>query len=126
MISLINWLIDDTKHTVLAELRLANVALVQTTRNLKDNSERQMRSKLKLRPTTNPDGTPIAVHAAPDNSAWRASHREAIIEPELPIIDPHHHLWDRHGQTYLLQEFMAEAQSGHNIVSSVFVECVFF
>lgn len=123
MISLINWLIDDTKHTVRAELRLANVALVQITRNLKDNSERQMPSKLKLRPTTNPDGTPIAVHAAPDNSAWRASHREAIIEPELPIIDPHHHLWDRHGQTYLLQEFMAEAQSGHNIVSSVFVEC---
>ena len=82
-----------------------------------------MPSKLKLRPTTNADGTPIAVHAAPDNSAWRASHREAIIEPELPIIDPHHHLWDRHGQTYLLQEFMAEAQSGHNIVGSVFVEC---
>jgi len=82
-----------------------------------------MPSKLKLRPTTNPDGTPIAVHVAPDNSAWRASHREAIIEPELPIIDPHHHLWDRHGQTYLLQEFMAEAQSGHNIVGSVFVEC---
>lgn len=82
-----------------------------------------MPSKLKLRPTTNLDGTPIAVHAAPDNSAWRASHREAIIEPELPIIDPHHHLWDRHGQTYLLQEFMGEAQSGHNIVGSVFVEC---
>ena len=106
-----------------AELGLANVALVQITHNLKDNSETKMPSKLKLRPTTNPDGTPIAVHAVPDNSAWRASHREAIIEPELPIIDPHHHLWDRHGQTYLLQEFLAVAQSGHNIVGSVFVEC---
>ena len=20
---------------------------------------------------------------------------EAILEPELPIVDPHHHLWDR-------------------------------
>ena len=82
-----------------------------------------MPSKLILRPTTKPDGTPIAVHAAPDNSAWRSSHREAIIEPDLPIIDAHHHLWDRNGQTYLLKEFMTEAQSGHNIVGSVFVEC---
>jgi hypothetical protein len=58
-----------------------------------------MPSKLTLRPTTKPDGTPIAVHAAPDNSTWRASHREAILEPDLPIIDAHHHLWDRNGQT---------------------------
>ena len=82
-----------------------------------------MPSKLQLRPTKNPDGTPVAAHTVPDNSAWRASHREEIIDPELPIIDPHHHLWDRHDQTYLLKEFMADAQSGHNIVASVFVEC---
>ena len=33
---------------------------------------------------------------------WLAKHSEEIIEPELPIIDPHHHLWVRDGNTYLL------------------------
>ena len=68
---------------------------------------------------------------------------EAIIEPELRIIDPHHHLWDlrpllpmfpepRHrfletlvpAAHYTFDQFNAEvAQSGHNIVASVFMEC---
>jgi predicted TIM-barrel fold metal-dependent hydrolase len=49
---------------------------------------------------------------------------EAILEPELPIIDPHHHLLEgRHGR-YLLAEFLADLASGggHNIRQSVFVE----
>jgi L-fuconolactonase len=54
---------------------------------------------------------------------WRAQHREEILEPELPIIDPHHHLWVRPGNRYLIDEFLADAQSGHNIKASVFVEC---
>ena len=33
---------------------------------------------------------------------------EAIIEPDLPIIDPHHHLWDRPGNLYLLDELLAD------------------
>jgi predicted TIM-barrel fold metal-dependent hydrolase len=41
----------------------------------------------------------------------------------LPIIDPHHHLWMRPGHRYLLEEFLADAQSGHNIVATVFEEC---
>ena len=27
--------------------------------------------------------------------AWLDQVKEAIIEPDLPIIDPHHHFWDR-------------------------------
>src|SRR5580704_6010079 len=30
--------------------------------------------------------------------------REPALEPELPIVDPHHHLWDRPGWRYLLDE----------------------
>ena len=123
VISLINWLIDDTKHVVRAELKPANAALTQITHHLKYNSERQMPSKLKLRPTTHPDGTSIAVHAAPDNSAWRASHREAILEPELPIIDPHHHLWNRKGWMYEYSEFLNAILDGHSIRSTVFIQC---
>lgn len=58
------------------------------------------------------------------NSTWLASRRaEAIIEPDLPIIDPHHHLWDRNGNRYLLDELMADIGGGHNILSTVFIEC---
>ncbi len=56
-------------------------------------------------------------------AAWRALHSEAILEPDLPIIDPHHHLWVRPGNRYLIDDFLADARSGHNIRASVFVEC---
>jgi len=54
---------------------------------------------------------------------------EEIIEPELTICDPHHHLWDRVARedrprnTYLLDELLADIGNGHNIVKTVFVEC---
>src|SRR5204863_9201464 len=50
-------------------------------------------------------------------------HREDILEPELPIIDPHHHLWNRGGNRYLLDEVLADMQTGHDVRASVFVEC---
>jgi L-fuconolactonase len=54
---------------------------------------------------------------------WLASYSEDILEPELPIIDPHHHLVDRppHG-TYLLPELLADLASGHNVEATVYVE----
>lgn len=60
-----------------------------------------------------------------DLAAWLAKRpTEAALEPALPIIDPHHHLWDApHRGEYLLAEFLADAAGGHNIVSSVFLEC---
>jgi L-fuconolactonase len=48
---------------------------------------------------------------------------EAILEPDLAICDPHHHLWDFQGSRYLLPELLADLESGHNIESTVFVEC---
>jgi predicted TIM-barrel fold metal-dependent hydrolase len=48
---------------------------------------------------------------------------EPILEPELPIVDPHHHLWDRPGWRYLLDDLLADTNSGHNIVATVFVQC---
>ena len=29
------------------------------------------------------------------NEAWLEKLREDIIDPALPIVDAHHHLWDR-------------------------------
>jgi len=54
---------------------------------------------------------------------------EEVIEPALSIIDPHHHLWDRHGHRYLLDELLADTGQAdahgarHNVRSTVFVEC---
>jgi len=60
---------------------------------------------------------------APDE-AWLARNpAEPILEPDLPIIDTHHHLWDREGHRYFLPEFLADAATGHNLVASVFMEC---
>ena len=68
--------------------------------------------------------------------------REGILEPDLPIIDPHHHLWDRttligglpppkHGfdhilrrvPRYLLDELLADLKRGHNVRATVYMEC---
>ena len=58
------------------------------------------------------------------DEAWLAGQpAEAILEPELPIIDTHHHLWDREGHRYLLTDFLADAATGHNLVATVFLEC---
>ena len=57
------------------------------------------------------------------DEAWLAQLREEVIEPELPIVDPHHHLWSRAGNVYLLPELIADLSSGHNIRATVFEEC---
>ena len=48
---------------------------------------------------------------------------EVALEPDLPICDPHHHLWEHPDHTYLLEELHADTGSGHNITTTVFVEC---
>lgn len=54
---------------------------------------------------------------------WLAKTQEPILEPDLPIIDPHHHLWDFPEHTYLLKDILADTGSGHNVTATVFLEC---
>jgi L-fuconolactonase len=58
----------------------------------------------------------------PTDEAWLSLRSEPIIEPDLPIIDPHHHLWQRDAR-YLFEDFLRDAGSGHNIRSTVFLQC---
>ena len=58
-----------------------------------------------------------------DRDAWLAQVTEDVIEPDLPICDPHHHLWDYPGSRYLLDELLIDIGSGHNVTSTVFMEC---
>jgi predicted TIM-barrel fold metal-dependent hydrolase len=53
---------------------------------------------------------------------WLDRHREPVLEPELPIVDPHHHLWIRPGQRYLLDDLLADTATGHNVVATVYVQ----
>ena len=62
---------------------------------------------------------------------WLAQTVEETLEPDLPICDPHHHLWPGPSRTegtssafrYLLEDFWKDTNNGHHIVKSVFVEC---
>ena len=59
---------------------------------------------------------------------WIAQIKEEIINPQLPIIDPHHHLWNRDNQLagsfpYLIENLNEDTFSGHNIVGTIFMEC---
>ena len=54
---------------------------------------------------------------------WLAQYAEEIIDPARPIVDPHHHLWDRGGLRYMIEEMSQDIASGHNIVATVYVDC---
>jgi len=54
---------------------------------------------------------------------WLAGRSESAIDSDRPIVDPHHHLWDRGDSRYLAAELRADATAGHNIIRTVFVEC---
>jgi L-fuconolactonase len=59
-----------------------------------------------------------ALSAAPEPA-------EAAIEPGLPIIDCHHHLWDVSpfdGTRYLADELLRDVSAGHNIRATVYIE----
>jgi predicted TIM-barrel fold metal-dependent hydrolase len=57
--------------------------------------------------------------------------KEEILDPQIAICDPHHHLWDMPGSRYLLEELLADlgpgdGVKGHKVESTVFVECMAF
>ena len=69
-----------------------------------------------------------ATREATTQEAWLASGEEEALEPDLPICDPHHHLWDhparadRRESRYLLDELLRDTRA-HRIEKTVFVEC---
>ena len=59
------------------------------------------------------------------NAAHRLSQMdEEVLEPDLPIVDPHHHLWTHNPPgAYRVREFWADTGSGHRIEQTVFIQC---
>ena len=70
----------------------------------------------------------------PNNAAWLNQVSEEVLDPELEICDPHHHLWAHPTDRYLLDDLLADTGTGnnvedphvasHNVTSTVFVECL--
>ena len=55
---------------------------------------------------------------------WLALYDEPLLEPGLPIVDAHHHLWDREHNRYLLPQLLLDIdRSGHDVRATVFMEC---
>ena len=54
---------------------------------------------------------------------WLNQVTEEIVEPDIRIIDPHHHLWDFPTSTYLVKELQEDTASGHNVEKTIYMEC---
>ena len=59
----------------------------------------------------------------PVREDWLAQVREPVLDPALPIIDPHHHLWHRPAERYLEAELLTDLGDGHDVRATVFVQC---
>lgn len=64
---------------------------------------------------------PLIAQAQP-NPAWLAQWSEEILEPDLPIVDPHHHL-SNHWGGYYAERLAADMQSGHRVLATVCIQC---
>lgn len=55
---------------------------------------------------------------------WLGLVAEPIVDPNRPIVDPHHHLWPEGGALpYGVDQLVADTTSGHHIVATMFMEC---
>ena len=61
---------------------------------------------------------------APGTQEWLDQVIEEIVEPELEIVDPHHHLWPAgQGLPYQRDDLHRDVASGHRVIKTVFMEC---
>jgi L-fuconolactonase len=59
----------------------------------------------------------------PPNLGWLAKVSEPALEPDLPIVDPHHHLWERGDMIYMYRDLLEDLRAGHNVVATVYIDC---
>src|SRR5688572_31664535 len=67
-------------------------------------------------------GPPQKARHIPIRPDWLALRSEPVVDAARPIIDAHHHLWDKPGSRYLVDEMMDDIAAGHRVMATVFVE----
>src|SRR4051812_40284003 len=68
------------------------------------------------------DGSDVrAKHQLGPDEAWLAQVDEPVLYPELPVIDPHHHLWSR-PYSYAAVDLLRDLQSGHRVLATVYTQ----
>ncbi|SOZ39121.1 amidohydrolase family protein [Cupriavidus neocaledonicus] len=60
----------------------------------------------------------------PVRPEWLASGAEPALEPDLPIVDAHHHFYERPGWTYLPDDYSEDLHCGHNVRASVYMQAL--
>lgn len=70
------------------------------------------------------DGRNAGLNYLPVRDDWLGLRREDVLDPELPIVDAHHHFYDRPGWQYLCADYVADAQSGHAVRASVYMQAL--
>ena len=66
--------------------------------------------------------TPTGQELRPIREDWLDRHIEPAIEPDLPIVDCHHHLWDQPGRKYLIEDFARDLNAGHRVRATVYLQ----
>lgn len=69
------------------------------------------------------DPTYVRKNFPPIRPEWLESGTEDVLDPQLPVVDTHHHLWALPESTYLRPELLADLGSGHDVRATVFVDC---
>lgn len=59
---------------------------------------------------------------APYRRDWLAQRQEAPLDPALPIVDAHHHLWELPRPRWMAEEMREDLAAGHNVIATVYVE----
>ena len=65
----------------------------------------------------------MTARSVDETATWLAQVVEEPLEPDLEIVDAHHHLWDHVDPPYLLDDLLADTSSGHRVTQTVFIEC---
>jgi L-fuconolactonase len=68
-------------------------------------------------------GSKIAEGFLPVRPDWLQRYSEPALEPDLLIVDAHHHLLEGHGHRYMLPDYLEDIGGGHRLLASIFVEC---
>lgn len=88
-----------------------------TQRNHQDSDDAANERPWRRRPVVDSPNPP----PRPD---WLTQVREPSLAPDQKIVDAHHHLWDRRGFRYLLEEFTDDiGDSGHWVTASIYIQC---